>query len=293
MKNLFLINLVLLFFFLLPIKQDVYAHVGIPFVNINGKRTVPNTILAGSSFFKIANELAPENYLVGQSLTFTVDPKLMPVSPDQVGQAGFTWDFGDQSKGTTLSLSHRYSKTGSYIVILSAKDPASGMDFELESVKVNIVPSKNYTLPKAVIKVNDKVITDPTKDVIKINSGQTLTLDGSKTKGKIKTFLWDFGDGSETAKEIKVDHTFKFGTLTYSFTFFPILRVSDENGLVDDTYVQLSGNKDQFAVNSTSKTDKDKTNPRNTSNLPLIILGAGVLVIIVSLVSLKRVSKNK
>lgn len=262
------------FILLVTTSLPASAHGEPPFIKVNGKQTIQNAVYAGSSLFKVPSEGTQEDYLVNEKLTFGADTNLLPVDPSIITQSEFTWDFGDGTKAHPLNSTHTYQKAGSYIVILSVKDPNYNTDVELESVQINILPTKDYSTPKVIIKVNGKKITDPLKEPVVVTKNSTLEFDASNSTGNIKSYKWDFGDGSalETAKKVK--HTFKFNT-PYTYSIFPLLRIEDDKGLFNDGFVQLSSSDNS----QTGSTKTKETDSKTSSNSFLILVLAGLLII--------------
>jgi hypothetical protein len=271
---------------LLVSTQSVSAHGGPPFILVNGQLTSANTVFSGSTFFKIANEIADQKFLVGQKVDFTIDTNLAPVDPSLIEQSTFTWEFGDGNKMDGIKSNHSYTKTGSYIVILKVKDPSTPEPVEIESIQINVVPDANYTLPEAVVKVNGEEKKDALKEPTLVSKGDKVVLEGTNSKGKIRTFKWDLGDGSELVEGEKVEYTFDFSA-PYTYSFFPILRVEDENGLTSDTLVQIS-NKEALGESSQDSKENNKTN-----FLGLGLLGLGGLGILVAGIAVRQLAKSK
>lgn len=77
------------------------------------------------------------------------------------------------------------------------------------------------------------------------------------------TFVWGFGDGSKLATGAKQTHSFTFAP--YVSSNFPTLRLTEENGISMEAFVQLTledpGNP---ATNPASKS------PFVKNNIPLI-----------------------
>ncbi len=280
MKKLFLASLLLLLF-----PQTILAHGGPPFTSINGEKTLTNQIFAGSALFRIAYELGAQNYLVGQNLSFELDPALMPVDPNQIAQATFTWEFGDGSKKTGMNVQYTYSKTGSFIISLKVSDPSTPEPVEIESIKINVLPSVGYQLPEAVVSANGKVITDALKNPVLANPGDITTLDGTKSKGKIKTYEWDLGDGSKLVKGSQVKHNFEF-TGDYVYSIFPILKVTDEKGFTAETTIQISNqsSSDQPQAKTKSQTKTKASQPW----LIYLLIGGGVILVTGGLLFLRK-----
>ena len=158
-----------------------------------------------------------------------------------VGQAPsvnpvYRWDFKDGSKKEEgKSVSHAFSKPGTYIVQLEAKFPGKTEDFaSVDTIQMTVLPTKVYQSPVARIKVNGKLVEDPLRDTISIKPVTPVSFDGSDSKGKIVKYQWDFGDDKGAEKQVTLH---RYGRDEY----FPVvaLRVTDENNIASDTYALL------------------------------------------------------
>src|SRR3990167_9143076 len=99
----------------LLLPNPVNSHGGPPFILVNGKPNQSNLAASGSVFFKVPNEIAAENFVVNQTVTFSVDKNLLPVSPETLKPEDFLWAFGNSKTGAGLSASTTYTKSGSYV----------------------------------------------------------------------------------------------------------------------------------------------------------------------------------
>ncbi len=259
------------------------AHGGPPFILVNGKANLTNPAASGSVFFKVPNEIGAESFVINQTLNFKIDTNLLPVSPDTVEPSDFVWEFGNGKTGSSLSTTTSYSKAGSYLVILKVKDPNYQDPIELETMQVNILPNKNAQVPKAVIKINGKTITDPFIEPVFIGKDSNVEFDARGSQGKIKTYKWDFGDGSKLATGEKVEHKFDFSQ-PYAYSFFSVLRVEDENGLYSDTVVQVSKEEDSTKATASdsagSNAGKLNFTPFAVASAILVLVGIGAFVIL-------------
>lgn len=263
----------LLFFLIFP--TSVSAHSGPPFIQINSVPNQPNPAGSGSVFFKVPNEVAAQSYMINETLKFTIDKTLLPVDPTQIKENDFIWDFANGKTVSGLSSSTQYTKSGSYIVVLKVKDANYPDPIELESMQVNILPNQNATLPTAVIKVNGKQITDPFKEPVLINKNSEIELSATDSKGKIKDYKWDLGDGTELKTGATIKHKFDFSQ-PYAYSFFPVVRVEDENGLFSDAVVQIAGDEDGENATATDSATASSGNSRL-----LIYLGIGAVIILI------------
>lgn len=267
-----------LFFLLWLTPSTSYAHVAgqPPFFLINGTYAGFYPVFVTSlPDFILPQDSAPENYLINQPLTFELDSAMLPFPPSVIDKTTFSWDFGDGTKTEGLTAKHTYTKMGSFLLTITANyhgysDPNTKP--LLQAVLINIVPNKEYRLPKAIIKINKEVITNP-NNPIEITD-HTVTFDAtSSTPGsaKIVSYFWDIGDKQSSTKS-HFNHRFSDSMRNY---IFPMLRVKDANGFINDAYAEL----DNSAV---------QTKPKAATS-PLLIIGLiNMLVIAGVVVFLKR-----
>jgi len=221
---------------------QTYAHLAgqPPFFLINGTYTGYYPVYVTSlKDFVLPQDTAPENYLPNQSLNFEIDSAMLPFPQSIIDKTTFSWDFGDGTKAEGLTAKHSYTKIGSFLLTITANYGSyrdSNTRPILQAILLNIVPNKNYKLPKAIIKVNGETIEDPNSS-IPLNE-KKITLDASSSvegSAKITSYFWDIGDGKSTHQRI-FEHSYTDYNKTY---IFPLLRVVDANGFINDTFVQL------------------------------------------------------
>ena len=107
----------------------------------------------------------------------------------------YSWDFGDGTKGTGVSVQHAYSQDGSYIVTLTVTDNDGAKDTAEATKMVH----------------NRSPIASFTESAETVSSGESIDFDGSESHdpdGTIVTYSWDFGDGN-TATGVEVDHAYE------------------------------------------------------------------------------------
>lgn len=270
-------------------SKEILAHSGgIPFVKMNGQETKVYTKeeFASIGDTPIPSDIAPENYLVNQTISFEVDPEKLPYPKEVLEQATYSWNFGDGREIRGNKVEHSYPKMGSYIVdVLIDYGDLSRFNYygdsppPTQSIMVHILPNKDYKLPQPVIKINNQFpelvsmrsgfATDSamiTRNNFKTDLNNRLTFDASDSKSgttKIKKYQWDFGQGTEGTK--KTD-TYRYKLPQYYVT--AILRVEDENGYVVDTFVDLQ---------NTGKNEEN--NPEVEELLKfLMVIGGAILI---------------
>jgi hypothetical protein len=228
---------------------DLSAHLAgqPPYFKVNGSYVdlypVPLTSLPD---FPLPQDSTSENYLVNQTVNFEFDLSRLPAPKEVIEKTKFSWDFGDGSAASGLSNSHIYKTPGSYHIVIKADDNTTPTPQILESTLIHVLPDRNYTLPKAIIKVNSQKSSDPLTDILEFSFGQNMEFDASDSEGNIVSYFWDFGDQKSSTK--KIDTHFYPGDVTQ---VFPVLRVRDSQGFISDSFVQVQ-NKDQrgFLTNS-------------------------------------------
>ncbi|MCD6331014.1 MAG: PKD domain-containing protein, partial [Thermoplasmata archaeon] len=124
--------------------------------------------------------------------------------------ANYTWDFGDGSIGYGKFVSHKYAKSGEYIVKLTVRDDYGNESYIEKTIKIaNRGPVANFVYSPAEPRAGEEInFTDLSVD-----------LDGS-----IVQWLWDFGDGSISYDKNPVHKYSKPGK--YNVT----LTVKDDEG---------------------------------------------------------------
>ena len=273
-KKFFLI-LAIIFTALLTHPLFVSAHLaGQPaFLRINNEYTVFYHVLSSSlSDFSLPQDEMSLNYLAGQTLNFDIDTSKLPVPAEIIKKTKFTWDFADGLKGQGMTLSHAYTKQGSYVLSLFADDSTTSQPQLLDSVFINVLPSKNYTLPKSQIFVNGKSSTDPLAKVLIFDFDKSINFDAAGSSGDGLTYFWDFGDG-KSSTGAKIEHTYKKETNIV----YPLLRVKDNNGFLSDSFVEVDNR--EFTNKTTNNDAKSATSEKNNwFKNPFVFIVGGVIM---------------
>ncbi len=96
--------------------------------------------------------------------------------------ATYTWDFGDGTGGVGVSLPHRYSRGGTFVVTLRVTSDTG----------LTATTSRQVTISTTLPAGSANFVFSPTdpqiNDVVYFNASPSTLANG--------TFLWDFGDGS-------------------------------------------------------------------------------------------------
>lgn len=277
----FLFSIVLAAISLTYPLQHVSAHIGgqAPYLKINGEYSILYNVVLNAPPAKgldIPEDNAPENYLVNTPIVFELEKQFFPLSKVDIEKAQFSWNFGDGTKTEGLTATHSYSKIGSYILTIQIHNAPSFIapfpGFAFESVLINILPDKNYRLPKAIITVNDKSVNDPIMEYIWFDFHEKFFFDASKSQAgsaNLSAYFWDFGDGN-TSTQSAITHTFDQSNAQ----LYPILHVVDANGFVSDNFVELDNstytpNAGLVQTTNTPSSVSTKQHTNNTSVLNL------------------------
>ncbi len=289
--------------------KETFAHSGgIPFVKINGQDTKIYTKeeYASINGASIPSDIAPENFVINQTISFEVDPEKLSYPKEVTDQATYTWNFGDGQEVKGKKVEHSYSKMGSYAVNVQIDyGDLTRFDFYMgdslpptQSILVHILPDKEYKLPQPVVKINNqlpKIVTTASsaatnsatisRNNLEIDLNNRLTFDASDSKigtTKIKKYQWDFGQGSEGTN--KVD-SYRYKLPQYYVT--AILRVEDENGFFADTFVDIQ---------NSGLNEENNPGAEELFKFLKVIGGAILVTIIIGIIGIllwKKTRKNK
>ena len=132
------------------------------------------------------------------------------------------WAFGDGSTSTTISPNHAFNANGTYVVVLTINDSASGgicFDYIIDTIIVSSVPNPTQCSAGFVMYPD--------------TSSGNITVVNSST-GSNLTYLWSFGDGNTS--------TLQSPTHTYATSgpFYLCLTV-DDGSSCNDTYCDSIG----------------------------------------------------
>lgn len=230
--------------------RDSFGHaIGQPpYFKVNGSFTelypVPTISVTD---FELPQDSAPGVFLVGEEIRFEIDKAALPVPAEVIEKTKFIWEYGDGSKAEGLNNTYAYRKPGTYFLDIYA-DSEGGFEPQLlQSTAINIVPDRNYQLPKAVIEVNGKQTKDPLLDIIDVNFSKEIGFDGSKSRSgssEITEYFWDLGDANS-----RRETSFKYDYSENPYTVFPVLRIKTRDGFIADSFIQI---KDESAFGESS-----------------------------------------
>lgn len=283
--NLFLRCIILVLVLVYPVSSFAHSIGQPPYFKVNGIFTdyynVPTTSLPD---FRLPEDAAVGIFLVNEEINFEIDTEALPLPDQIIRETKFLWDFGDGTVGEGLNNKHTFNKPGTYFVAIKAD---SGQGFEpqsLQSTAINIVPDKNYVLPKAIIEVNNQGADDPLLDIVDVNFKKEIYFDASKTNkgsGEISEYFWDLGDQTS-----RVGANFKYKYSENPYTVFPVLRIKTSDGFISDAFIQI---KDEAAFDDSFEDKITNLDWRFLAAAVVIsILLAGILTVIISKFWLKR-----
>jgi hypothetical protein len=268
----------------LLIINPVFAHLAgqPPFFKVNDiYSSLYQVPMISLDDFMLPQDIAPQNFLVGEKIDFEIDQSQLPVLPSILGETKFYWDFGDGGVGEGLQQSYTYQKPGSYFLTIKAQYQTEYPQL-LQSMLINILPSKDYKLPKAVIKVDKFITKDPLTDFYTARPNSQHTFDANQSDGggsKITEYTWDFGDG-DTGKNSKENHQFQ----TKYSQVFPVLRIKTADGFIADSFMEIKFDE--------KATNKGQINPSSPNFFVPVFIGLVIFIIIILVVRrLKSFSK--
>jgi PKD repeat protein len=159
--------------------------------------------------------ISPQGGETGEIITFNAS-----ASYDQDGSIiRFIWDFGDGYTGSGEVVTHTYADNGRYIITLTVMDNDSARDSTTENAVItNRSPSASFT---------ESAETSYVGTPIEFNASASYDPDGT-----IVSYLWDFGDGTNTTG-VTANHTY-----LYNGSFTVTLTVTDDDG--DSTIAQAT-----------------------------------------------------
>ena len=130
----------------------------------------------------------------------------------------YTWDFGDGTFGSGVSVDHTYTQLATRTAILTVKDN-EGLEASA-SVDIHITSS-----PVAKFKHSPKKGRPP----LKVNFDASSSKPADPNSGWIDEYEWDFGDGKKGSGE-KTSHTY-----STPGSYVVTLKITDNQGYVDST----------------------------------------------------------
>lgn len=289
MKKFFAL-LLLLTVLIFPSFVSAHAIGQPPYFKVNGVFTdyypVPSTSLAD---FDLPQDIVKDPILVNQELQFEIDKAALPVPAEVVEATKFSWEFGDGGKAEGLKNSHTYSKPGTYFMKIYAQSEDGFEPQLLQSTAINVVPSRDYKLPKAIIEIDGRQSKDPLLDILDVNFTKEIKFDGSNSEGggsQISEYFWDLGDQSSQSQV-----SFQYEYKDNPYTVFPLLRIKTVDGFIADGFVQVK-DENAFSENKGGalgglKTDSGYNWGLIAGIVFMSLVVAGILTFVISKTLLK------
>jgi PKD repeat protein len=197
-----------------PGERTITVSTPLGTANASGLLSVRNNA-APSAVFTADPPAASTKIKVNFDASRSKDPNGNPLSYD--------WDFGDGHAAHGMKTSHQFDATGTFTVALTVSDNQE---------------SSNTTSVELEILSNAPPVAGFTVDPAEANDQNDVEFDASSKSydpdGKVKAYLWDFGDGKKKETGPTVSRGFKQGTYTVSLT------VTDNNGAESSTTRDLA-----------------------------------------------------
>jgi PKD repeat protein len=128
---------------------------------------------------------SPVNPAINQDVVFTaggVGPGLPLPGPGNPVGGSYAWDFGDGTTGTGMSVTHRYTRGGTFAVTLRVTAETG----------LTATSSRQLTVSTTLPAGSANFVFSPTDP----RSGDTVFFNASSSTLANGTYSWDFGDGS-------------------------------------------------------------------------------------------------
>ncbi len=169
------------------------------------KSSTPPVLLSTSFTY------SPSSPQVSQQVSFTAS------AAGGTAPYTFSWAFGDGATGTGAAVYHTYSTTGSYSVVLTAKDssPSQQTATSQQTITVTSPPPPPSLTASFTESLSNSVV------------GQTVSFTGSASGGTAPyNYAWNFGDSS-TGSGSSASHVYQTAGI-----YTVVLTVTDAAGQV-------------------------------------------------------------
>jgi len=169
------------------------------------KSSTPPVLLSTSFTY------SPSSPQVSQQVSFTAS------ASGGTAPYTFSWAFGDGATGTGAAVYHTYSTTGSYSVVLTAKDssPSQQTATSQQTITVTSPPPPPSLTASFMESLSNSVV------------GQTVSFTGSASGGTAPyNYAWNFGDSS-TGSGSSASHVYQTAGV-----YTVVLTVTDAAGHV-------------------------------------------------------------
>jgi PKD repeat protein len=176
-------------------------------IDLDGDGKIDKTLKAPIASFTVSKTTA----MVYETITFNAS---LSYDPDGT-IVSYEWDFGDNTTANGTTVSHAYTKAGTYIVTLTVTDNDGNKATQSIAITVlSLKPIASFTYTP----------TNPTTaDTIQFTD-QSYDPDGN-----ITAWHWDFGDGTTSNAQNPTHRYTQAGTYTVTLT------VTDNDGNTNST----------------------------------------------------------
>lgn len=155
------------------------------------------TIVAVVTSCKSKNDPNPASVMPLADFSYSTSELNVSFVNNSKNATSFEWDFGDNSSSITKNPTHTYSRSGTYIVTLTAYNRDNKFDKYTHTINVS------YKRPIAAFS-------------FKVEQPMTVILTNKSTDAT--SYLWDFGDG-QTSTEKSPSHRYsKIGIYPITLT---------------------------------------------------------------------------
>jgi PKD repeat protein len=160
---------------------------------------------------------SPTNPTINQDVSFNG-------TSSTVSNGTFAWDFGDGQSGAGATVTHQYSRAGTFTVTLSVTSDTKATSTSSRTITASgalSAATANFTFSPTNPSINQDVVFNNTGG----GGGGGFGPGGPGGAVPGGTFAWDFGDGG-TGTGVPVTHRYARGG-----TFTVTLRVTTDTGL--------------------------------------------------------------
>ena len=169
-----------------------------------------------------APPVAPVAVISPTTLTGDIPLTVSFDGSSSTGAVSYAWGFGDGTTASSSKTNHTFTIAGTYTTTLTVTNAEGLTNAKSVTVTANEAPAEN-TSPTAVIGSTTAVGDAPL----------SVNFDGSGSydqEGGISSYLWNFGDGSQTTTGASATHSY-----TVPGTYGASLTVTDSQGAQNTT----------------------------------------------------------
>src|SRR5437899_4490461 len=207
------------------------------------KSSTPPVLLSTSFTY------SPSSPQVSQQVSFTAS------ASGGTAPYTFSWAFGDGATGTGAAVYHTYSTTGSYSVVLTAKDssPSQQTATSQQTITVTSPPPPPSLTASFTESLSNSVV------------GQTVSFTGSASGGTAPyNYAWNFGDSS-TGSGSSASHVYQTAGV-----YTVVLTVTDGAG-----HVANASNTVTVTLPLSASFTYSPSNPAPLTNIQLTATATG------------------